>query len=61
MTLAAYAQLVLDLRNAQKANGLGYKTPAATTSTTALEQKVDAATAKALEGWPYNAFESIDS
>lgn len=61
MTLKQYAELVQQLRTAQKADGSGYKTPAGATAATALEKQVDAATAKALEGWPRNLVESVDS
>lgn len=61
MTLKQYATLVKQLRDGQKANGTGYKTPAGSTLMTRLEREVDAATTKALEGWPRNLLESIDS
>lgn len=61
MTLHQYATLVKQLRTVQKASGVGYKTPTATTAATSLERDVDAATEKALEVWPFNFFESIET
>jgi hypothetical protein len=61
LTLHQYATLVAKLRAVQKANGVGYKTPDATTSATALEREVDAATAVALKPFPINILSTPSS
>ena len=42
-TLHGFAKLVKQLRDVQKASGKGYKSPAESSTATALEQQVDAA------------------
>jgi hypothetical protein len=45
-TVKELAALVQQLRTVQKASGVGYKTPAATSSAKSLEAQVDAAIAE---------------
>ena len=45
-TVKQLADLVLQLRTVQKANGSGYKTPAGTAAAKPLEAQVDAAIAQ---------------
>ena len=52
-TAKKLAELVKQLRTVQKANGTGYKTPAATSTARSLENEVDAAIVQIEKTFPF--------